>query len=217
MSTPEHTPTMTRERDEAGQYVETVGPEDVLDVFDAVDGPVITSSDVAEYLECTTEAARQKLQRLVDGGTLDRRKTGRTVIYWRAERPTHTPDDTPPRTPGEESIGDTDDADTDRLTAALDALDAADEYRATVRPALAGDGDLLERRTDAVLRMYAYLREHGTAEKSDLLDVVDPDAVDYADADSVWANMVKGKDTLRALPDVRTPAAGKSTWRYEDE
>jgi hypothetical protein len=29
--------------------------------------------------------------------------------------------------------------------------------------------------------------------------------------------MVKGKDTLRALPGVRTPSAGKTTWRYEDE
>jgi predicted ArsR family transcriptional regulator len=73
---------MTRERDDTGQYVETVGPEAVLDVLDAVDGPAITSSDVADHLECTTEAARQKLQRLVDDGTLARRKTGRTVIYW---------------------------------------------------------------------------------------------------------------------------------------
>ena len=217
MSTPEHTATMTRERDETGQYVETVGPEDVLDVFDAVGGPVITSSDVAEHLECTTEAARQKLHRLVEDGTLDRRKTGRTVIYWRAERPTHTAADTPPRPPAEESIGEDRDTDTDRLTPALDGLDTTDDLRATVRPALAGDGDLLERRVDAILRMYLYLREHGTAESDDLRDVVDPDAVDYADADSVWSNMVKGKDTLRALPGVRTPSTGKATWRYEDE
>jgi hypothetical protein len=82
MTPPAHTPTVTRERGDDGQYVETVAPESVLDVFGAVEGPVITSSDVAEHLECTTEAARQKLQRLVDDGTLARRKTGRTVIYW---------------------------------------------------------------------------------------------------------------------------------------
>jgi len=74
---------MARERDESGKYVETVGAADVLDVFSQVDGPVITSSDVATALECTTEAARQKLQRLVDEGELARRKTGRTVVYWR--------------------------------------------------------------------------------------------------------------------------------------
>lgn len=76
---------MVRERDESGQYVETVGPDDVLGVFDQVEGPVITSSDVASALDCTTEAARQKLQRLVDEGELARRKTGRTVVYWRVE------------------------------------------------------------------------------------------------------------------------------------
>jgi predicted ArsR family transcriptional regulator len=73
---------MVRERDESGKYVETVGPENVLDVFDEVRGPVITSSDVADALDCTTEAARQKLARLYEEGKVDKRKTGRTVVYW---------------------------------------------------------------------------------------------------------------------------------------
>ncbi len=76
---------MVRERNESGQYVETVGPDDVLDVFETVDGPVIMSSDVADALECTTEAARQKLSRLVDDGTLGTRKGGRTKVYWRRD------------------------------------------------------------------------------------------------------------------------------------
>ena len=94
MSTPEHPSGMTRERNDSGQYVETVSPDDVIDVFQTVDGPAITSSDVAEALGCTTEAARQKLARLVDSGELDRRKTpARTVIYWRAS-PTDERDET---------------------------------------------------------------------------------------------------------------------------
>jgi len=94
MSTPEHPSGMTRERNDSGQYVETVSPDDVIDVFQTVDGPAITSSDVAEALGCTTEAARQKLARLVDSGELDRRKTpARTVIYWRAP-PTDEGDET---------------------------------------------------------------------------------------------------------------------------
>lgn len=76
---------MTRERDDTGQYVETVGLEDVLQVFDDVRGPVVTSSDVADALDCTTEAARQKLTRLYDRGVVDKRKTGRTVVYWRVD------------------------------------------------------------------------------------------------------------------------------------
>jgi ribosomal protein S25 len=75
----------SRERSESGHYVETVTQDRVLDVFDDVEGPVVTSSDVAESLDCTTEAARRKLQSLYDEGVLDRRKTGRTLIYWRTE------------------------------------------------------------------------------------------------------------------------------------
>jgi hypothetical protein len=86
---------MTRERDDSGQYTETVTLDAVLGVFDQVRGPVITSSDVADALDCTTEAARQKLGQLTDRGDLDRRKTGRTTIYWRAESDTDGHEDAP--------------------------------------------------------------------------------------------------------------------------
>jgi hypothetical protein len=172
------------------------------------------------------------LHDLEDDGRVSSKKVGgRSKVWWVPIHDTPTADEglpedavnretvaeddvTPPTSDPDKTTGDDVDDDTDRLTA---ALDATDDLRATVRPALAGDGDLLERRVDAILRMYVYLREHGTAESDDLRDVVDPDAVDYAGADSVWSNMVKGKDTLRALPGVRTPSAGKATWRYEDE
>jgi len=65
--------------------------------------------------------------------------------------------------------------------------------------------------------MYAHLRDRGTAEKGDLLDAVDVDATGYDYADSVWANMVKGKDTLRVLPGVRKPSPGKTTWRFDPD
>lgn len=89
--------------------------------------------------------------------------------------------------------------------------------RDQLRGELAGEGELLEQRVDGVLEMYAYLCEHGEAEKGDLLDVVDVGAVDYADAGSVWSNMVKGKDTLRGLPGVEKPSPGRSTWTYTGE
>ena len=97
----------TRERSDAGTFVETVTLEAVRDVFTQVRGPVVTSSDVAAALECTTEAARQKLTRLYDRGEIDKRKTGRTVVYWREEgsagettdtargEPTPSPEETP--------------------------------------------------------------------------------------------------------------------------
>lgn len=89
-----------RERTDEGTYAETVTPEGVLGVFDAVEGPVITSSDVADVLDCTTEAARRKLRRLVDRKTLAYRKTGRTNVYWRTDA-----DDEPAVDAGTEPAG----------------------------------------------------------------------------------------------------------------
>ena len=74
-----------RERNESGQYRETITLDAVLSVFDDVEGPVITSSDVAKALDCTTEAARIKLKRLEDRGQLKSRRTGRTSVYWVVE------------------------------------------------------------------------------------------------------------------------------------
>lgn len=71
-----------RERSDEGTFVEWVTLDAVLGVFEEVRGPVITSSDVAEHLDCTTEAARQKLRRLHERGDVERRKTGRTVVWW---------------------------------------------------------------------------------------------------------------------------------------
>jgi hypothetical protein len=85
MTTTQQQSGMVRERDESGKYVETVDPDTVLDVFSNVRGPVITSSDVSDALDCTTEAARQKLSRLYDEGKVDKRRTGRTVVYWRID------------------------------------------------------------------------------------------------------------------------------------
>lgn len=72
-----------RERGETGEFVETITPERVLGVFAATDGPVVTSRDVADELGCSTEVARRKLAQLHDEGRVDRRKTGRTVVWWR--------------------------------------------------------------------------------------------------------------------------------------
>ena len=71
-----------RERGDEGISVETDSLEDVLDVFEDVRGPVITSSDVADQFDCSTDIARQKLQQLCDRGEVDKRKTGGVVVWW---------------------------------------------------------------------------------------------------------------------------------------
>ncbi len=57
-------------------------------MFDAVEGPVVTTTDVSDVLGITTEGARRKLNELVTDGPLRRRKTGRTVVYWKTAEPT---------------------------------------------------------------------------------------------------------------------------------
>ena len=92
----------------------------------------------------------------------------------------------------------------------------SDETRDALRGGLAGSGDLLARRVDAIVAMYDVLRDRGEAEKDELLDAVDVDATGYAGRDSVWSNMVKGKETLSALPGVEPPSTGRSEWRYHE-
>lgn len=62
-----------------------VTPEEVLGVFDSVEGPTITTSDVVDALECSREVARNRLNELVERGLVARRKSGRVVLWWRVE------------------------------------------------------------------------------------------------------------------------------------
>ncbi len=70
------------DRDDTGRYTETVTPDDVLGVFEAVEGPVITSGDGAEGLDCARETARRKLRAPEEQGHVASRKTARRVVWW---------------------------------------------------------------------------------------------------------------------------------------
>jgi predicted ArsR family transcriptional regulator len=72
-----------RERDETtGLYAEKALLNAVLDVFGQVRGPIVTSSNVAEHLDCATETARRKLKELYDQEVVGKRTTGRTTVWW---------------------------------------------------------------------------------------------------------------------------------------
>jgi len=104
--------------------------------------------------------------------------------------------------------------DTPKTPTTPDSSDKQAVDRQALVDALPGSGDLAEARADEILKMYDQLREHGEAEKDDLLAVVDVEATQYASLNSVWSNMVKGRDTLRELPGVEKPSTGLTTWRY---
>lgn len=54
----------------------------ILGVFDRVDGPVVTSGDVAYALDCSRETARWKLTELYERGYVERRSTAGRVVWW---------------------------------------------------------------------------------------------------------------------------------------
>jgi len=82
---------MSRNRDEQGQYTETVSLSEVLGVFETVAGPVVTSSDVASVTDCSRDTARRKLETLHEQGRVGRRKTAGRVVYWRLDVATPDP------------------------------------------------------------------------------------------------------------------------------
>lgn len=73
---------MDRERDESGQFVEEISLEAVVDVLRASDSPVATAKEVGERLDCSAEAARQKLLELRDRGIVARRQVGAGAVVW---------------------------------------------------------------------------------------------------------------------------------------
>ena len=74
-----------RERNESGRYVESVTPETVLDLFKEIEGPVLTSGDVRERYDVTSETAKRKLQELERRGLVTSRVSSGRTIYWRTE------------------------------------------------------------------------------------------------------------------------------------
>jgi hypothetical protein len=75
---------MSRERADREDRTNNHGEEDVLAVFNAVSGPVVTSADVAQALTITDEIARWKLDRLVERDVLKKRETAHQSVYWRS-------------------------------------------------------------------------------------------------------------------------------------
>jgi len=71
-----------RERNDSGRFTETVTPERVLAVLAERADPVATAGDIAEALDCTGEAARQKLVALHEDGRVERRKVGGAAVVW---------------------------------------------------------------------------------------------------------------------------------------
>lgn len=195
-----------RERTKDGTFQETVTLGAVLDVFNSVRGPVITSSDVSDALECSTEAARQKLARLYDRGDVDRRKTGRTVVYWRTDTAAESGRERAV-TPTED-MADRSDAPTDKPDAGATTGDLAGELRAyleaTDHPPKTNHG------RDVILDVFQLLRADGPMKTGDLQEEIYPAYSDHWGSERTMWNAVDRY--LEEIPGIEK--AGYGEWGY---
>jgi DNA-binding IclR family transcriptional regulator len=76
---------MATTRGADGTFENRFDGEAILDVFDEVTGPVVTSADVAEDMDCSNETARRKLRALEDWGYLRSRETAGRIVWWQRE------------------------------------------------------------------------------------------------------------------------------------
>lgn len=153
---------MPRERGDSGQYRTTVTPEDVLAVFDAVRGPVVTSADVADAVDVTRETARRKLNSLVEDGRLAKRTTAGRVVYWRADESDAEDARAGEDRRAEEPVGDT-------------ATDAGADVVDAVAEGWDDTGERLDARKAAARAVLEYAREHGTVSKQEAKEDVRPE------------------------------------------
>jgi hypothetical protein len=76
---------VSREREDTGRDTDSVTIEDVLEVFEDVAGPVVTSGDIADAFDCSGGTARRKRRALEDQDRLPVGKTADRVVWWRID------------------------------------------------------------------------------------------------------------------------------------
>lgn len=198
----------------------------VNEVEDAMlthDDPVVTAQELADVLDCSAQHVHDKMDALLLSDRADTKTAGaRARVYWHSERvcaPRLAPEDDPAQsdlrdhedapTPAERDVGREPTDETTETGSLYDGdLHALD---------LAGSGDLLAERREAVRAAYDYLAEQETAKKGDFLCDVRPDHPAGYESERGWWHNV-GLDGLGGLADkrddLRKPSPGSSEWRF---
>lgn len=182
-----------RTRNEHGQYVDRIPLDDVVAVFEAREDRArpVTASDVMDHLDCSRRTAHNKLNELVDRGTLDTRKVGsRSRVWWMPIEPDTEPEPEP-----------TTEAEHDQPVSS--AIRHAE---------LPGSGPTLEARREALSAAYDYLTDHPEAKKADFLrDVYHDHTAGYESAEGWWNTI---QPALKQLPGVDPPEERGHLWHY---
>ena len=77
---------MSRERETGGKFKSVVSDEDIVDVLEDAETPVLTTQMIADELPVTRQAVYYRLQELDESGRVGRMKVGaRAVVWWVAD------------------------------------------------------------------------------------------------------------------------------------
>ncbi|WP_324759757.1 helix-turn-helix domain-containing protein [Haloarcula montana] len=149
----------------------------------------LTANDVMEALGCSRRTAHDKLDELVEQGTLETRKVGARSRIWWVPIPRRREPEGPAELPRDPLV--------DISIANAD---------------LPGSGELLERRRDALRASYDYLREHPDTDHGAFLNDVFPEhPAGYTTADEWWDAI---GPALESLPDVEIASDSDHVWHY---
>ena len=183
------------DRDDEGRFSASVSDEEVVDAV-ARAAPVGTS-DVAEELGLTRQAADYRLRRLREAGRVEADTIGGSLAWSAAAEATSGAEPTPPP------------PDTEPAPAPLDA-----RIRALDVP---GGGSRLDARVAAAVRLVEYLEAEGEATAEELKARLDADDVGYATVESYWANFIRGPGVLKEIDEVEAPGKGGKVYRYRGD
>lgn len=199
---------MEKDRSTDGRFKSETTDAEILAAVRAHE-PAATS-EVSTEVDMTRQGADRRLRRLRDEGRVNSKKIGASLV-WFAPQQDATPDQSPT------NPGDVDAVDDDLPGEHVG--DAADETPQDVEDAIdtvdtPGSGETRETRERALRTAYQYLREHGTAQRSDFEDLLGDDVGYTGGFRSWWSNYVKAKNALKQLPNVDAPAEGEHNWHY---
>jgi len=62
-----------------------VSDPEILALFDATDDPYLTATEIADILDIRRQTAHERLMDLWNNGEIRRKKTGRTVGWWKSD------------------------------------------------------------------------------------------------------------------------------------
>lgn len=194
------------DRDEEGRFSASVSDEAVVDAV-ATAAPVGTS-DVAEELGLTRQAADYRLRRLREAGRVEADTIGGSLAWSVSEGQdlTHLLENSP------ESEDDAVREDLTEVRTDEDELDA--RIRALDVP---GSGSRLDARVAAAVRLVEYLEAEGEATAEELKARLDADDVGYASVESYWANFIRGAGVLKSIAEVEAPGKGGKVYRYRTD